>query len=108
MLINGALKGIRKLAPTLRADILGERPYVLNPLFQTVQILDVSKPGDEPSITARSLVENTTLLGGAFATRAIERDERKEFFADVSNGAKHALSPELVFTMEFYEDKCAC
>ena len=104
-IINGALKVIRKLAPTMQSDLLGARPHVLNPLFQTVQVLDVSKPGDEPSITDRNLVEQTSLLGGDFAQRAIDRNARKDYFAEARNGAQHTLSPEHVYTMEFYEDK---
>ena len=57
-LISGALRFVRKLAPTLVEDVLGSRPYMLNPLFQTIQLLDVSPPGEEPQITSHSLPEN--------------------------------------------------
>ena len=37
-LIRTGLSFIRTLAPTLVEDILGDRPYFLNPLCQTIQV----------------------------------------------------------------------
>jgi len=104
-LMGAALAVIRRLAPTLIEDILGARPYILNPLFQTIQILHVAPPGDEPPLTSPSLAECTHLLGGVFADKSVSRLERKKYFASPSNGAAHTLQPGLVYTMEFYEDK---
>ena len=39
------------------------------------------------------------------AERAVDRNERKRYFASAANGAQHVLSPELVYSMEIYEDK---
>jgi hypothetical protein len=103
-LIASSLRLARKLAPTLAEDVLGQRPYVLNPLFQTIQLLNVALPGEEPSITGH-LSESTRLLGGIFAQRSLDRLERKKYFASAKNGARHMLTPEHVYTMEFYEDK---
>ena len=87
----------RKLAPTLQQELLGERPYVLNPLFQTVQRLFVSVPGEEPDLTASNLAENNTLLGGVFAEKSIGWMERKKYFASEKHGRRtrtpHAATP---------------
>lgn len=104
-LVSGALRFVRKLAPTLMEDVLGNRPYMLNPLFQTVQLLDVSLPGKEPQITAHCVPESTALLGGIFGQRPLDRIERKKYFASIRNGERHILRTDLVYTMEFYEDK---
>lgn len=215
-LIRAGLHFIRTLAPTLIEDILGEHPYFLNPLCQTIQVrpprtrpacaerarggarresaraggerrgvtqsaprglvgvafwrgreaksacglllahpaiclpppracalraqvLHVAEPGSEPPIT-EVLVENNAKLGGIFSERKVDRIKRKNYFAHESNGAraratpaadgvrvrahralrgtrraarrrfsragaKHSFDPDLVYTMEFYEDK---
>ena len=103
-IVRGALKVAHALAPTLTEDVLGKRPYLLNPMFQTIQVLHVAKPGEEPPITA-ILQESTALLGGVFAERAVAAGERKKYFASLSHGAKHAIDPSHVYTMEFSEDK---
>jgi hypothetical protein len=103
-LVRSILRAVRLLAPTLVENVLGARPYVLNPLFQTVQLLHVAHPGSEPPI--HNLVcESTSLLGGVFAERAVEATERKRYFASSKHGSLHMLDPALVYTLEFSEDK---
>ena len=104
-LLSGAMRFVRKLAPTLVEDVLGPRPYILNPLFQTIQVMDVALPGEEPNICGNNLMEENSRLGGMFADRRVDRLERKKYFASAKNGARHMLQPSLVYTMEFYEDK---
>ena len=104
LIVKSALKFVRGLAPTLTEDILGKRPYFLNPLFQTIQQLHVAEPGSEPVITG-TWSESNCLLGGVFAQRSLSNIARKKFFASRSNGALHSLTPDHVYTMEFYEDK---
>mmetsp|Transcript_66308 Transcript_66308/g.110158 ORF Transcript_66308/g.110158 Transcript_66308/m.110158 type:complete len:285 (-) Transcript_66308:32-886(-) len=103
-LISAAMRLIRKIAPTMTADITGSRPYFLNPLFQTIQLMDVSEAGHEPHITS-PLEENNALLGGKFAAGKLDSEGRKSYFASVSSGAMHTLDPRYVYTMEFFEDK---
>ena len=74
-------------------------------LFQTIQLLHVAHPGEEPPLTAYPLREQTALLGGIFAQKPFDRLQRKNYFASTRNGEKHILQPGLVYTMEFYEDK---
>lgn len=104
-LISTILRAVKKLAPTVMIDVLGPRPYILNPLFQTIQLLHVAHPGEEPPLTAYPLREQTALLGGVFAQKPFDRLQRKNYFASTRNGEKHSLQPGLVYTMEFYEDK---
>ena len=109
-LIGIALRFIRTIAPTLVEDVLGPKPYLLNPLFQTVQLLNVSLPGDEPCVPSMAsagqpVPEDTALLGGIFSERPLDRLERKKYFASARNAARHELQPDLVYTFEFYEDK---
>ena len=104
-LISTILRAVKKLAPTVMIDVLGPRPYILNPLFQTIQLLHVAHPGEEPPLTAYPLREQTALLGGIFAQKPFDRLQRKNYFASTRNGEKHILQPGLVYTMEFYEDK---
>ena len=104
-MISAAMAVIRRLAPTVSADVVGKKPYFLNPLFQTIQLLNVSLPGEEPDLTAYPLAEQTGLLGGIFAQRAVDWQARKKYFASAANGRQHMLQPEHVYTMEFYEDK---
>jgi len=104
-LISTILRAVKKLAPTVMIDVLGPKPYILNPLFQTIQLLHVAHPGEEPPLTAYPLREQTALLGGVFAQKPFDRLQRKNYFASTRNGEKHTLQPGLVYTMEFYEDK---
>jgi len=104
-LVSAGLAVIRKIAPTMSEDVLSQRPYFLNPLFQTIQLLNVAQPGEEPEITAWPLSESTSLLGGVFSNKTFDRIARKKYFARRENGHKHMLLPDLVYTMEFYEDK---
>ena len=77
------------LEKTLKENILGDKPYLLNPMFQTVQLLDISKPGSEPALGA-PISENTQVLGGVFA-KGMGAEKRKKYFEKLSNGAQHAL-----------------
>lgn len=104
MLVRAGLRIVQSFAPTMSHDVLGPRPFVLNPMFQTIQVLHVARPGDEPPLTG-VLEENTTLLGGVFADRAVPPAERKRYFECASRGAQHAIDASHVYTMEFHEDK---
>jgi hypothetical protein len=91
-LIRAGLSFIRTLAPTLVEDILGRRPYFLNPLCQTIQVLHICDPGDEPPITD-VLYEQNAKLGGVFAEqRRSDRIKRKHYFASAANGARAQLA----------------
>lgn len=103
--VRALLKAAHLIAPALTENILGPRPYILNPLFETVQRLHVAAPGGEPPIDS-ILEEETHLLGGPFALAApMPSAKRKAFFSSARNGARHPIDPGLVYTMEFSEDK---
>lgn len=73
-LISAAMRFVRRIAPTIVVDILGRQPYILNPLFQTVQLLHVAQPGGEPPMTSvMPMPETTHLLGGIFAQKPLDR-----------------------------------
>lgn len=96
---------IRQIAPAASFDLLGDKPVVLNPLFETVQRLHVARPGDEPEIT-KVFEEDNALLGGAFAKWPIGWKERKRLFVSrTPAGGPYMIDPALVYTMELYEDK---
>ena len=96
---------IRQIAPAASFDLLGDKPVVLNPLFETVQRLHVAQPGDEPEIT-KVFEEDNALLGGAFAKWPIGWKERKRLFVSrTPAGGPYMIDPALVYTMELYEDK---
>jgi hypothetical protein len=56
-----------------------------------VQRLHVALPGDEPNITD-DVGEQTTLLGGHFAEKAVPWKERKKFFGSPKGG--YMLDPQ--------------
>lgn len=96
---------VRAIAPAVSIDLLGARPSILNPLFNAVQRLHVSLPGEEPDITA-AVEEKTTLLGGVFAEKPLSWKRRKIFFSTPSAvSSAYSLDPAYVYTMELYEDK---
>lgn len=76
-MIKMCLSVVRVVAPGVTIDLLGERPTILNPLFDAVQRLNVSLPGSEPDIVGcggtLEVVEDTTLLGGVFAQKVRSR-----------------------------------
>ncbi|KAJ1639572.1 hypothetical protein T492DRAFT_87212 [Pavlovales sp. CCMP2436] len=90
-LIRAGLRFIRTLAPTLVEDVLGERPYFLNPLCQTIQVMSVSMPGSEPPMT-EALQENNSKLGGVFAEKRCDRIRRKNYFAVRENAYFRSVS----------------
>lgn len=132
-IVNAALGVLRKVAPTLKADIFAEKPYVITPLLQTIQTLDVSPPGHEPFIGDREIEEHNGILFAsenkdkdghkkfnfhlplphlhhsshekAFKKKGKSAKERKKYFSSVANGKKHDFVPGFVYTFEFYEDK---
>jgi len=101
-IVRAAFAFMRTIAPAITVDVLSAKPSILNPLFQTVQRLHVALPGDEPNITD-DVGEQTTLLGGHFAEKAVPWKERKKFFGSPKGG--YMLDPQHVYTLEFYEDK---
>lgn len=103
-ILRAGMGFIRTLAPTVTADVLGTKPYFLNPLCQTLQVLHAAEPGHEPDITDK-LEETNHLLGGIFAHRRMDRIARKNYFAREENGRLHRFEEHLVYTMEYYEDK---
>ena len=105
LFLKPILKFFRTIAPAITIDVLSDRPLVLNPLFNAVQRcasadglcprardtadervapaerrLHVALPGEQPEITS-PFEEETTLLGGAFATKPLGWKDRKRMFA---------------------------
>ncbi len=104
IVIRTVLRIAQSFAPTMVQDMTGVRPYLLNPMFQTIQALHVAESGAEPPITAL-VEERTDLLGGIFAQRAVSSGERKRYFASLARAKRHAIDTSHVYTMEFSEDK---
>jgi len=103
LFLKPILKFFRTIAPAITIDVLSDRPLVLNPLFNAVQRLHVALPGEQPEITS-PFEEETTLLGGAFATKPLGWKDRKRMFASRAS-LPYTLDPAHVVTMELYEDK---
>ena len=106
-MLRMAISFFKSIAPGLMLDLVGERPFIISPLFHAVQRLHIASPGDEPDITV-PFAEETTLLGGAFAESNIPWQQRKKMFHSRSGPpgrCEYALDPSHVVTMEFYEDK---
>jgi Protein of unknown function (DUF1769) len=102
-------KAMARIAPGMIMDLTSARPRVLVIQASSAQTMSINVPGDEPDITSRDLMENTTLLNGSddgktdfltFASAAA----RKKYFSKPKNASKHAYDPNLVYTFEGYQD----
>lgn len=105
-LLKPVLAVIRKIAPPMKENVYGRKPYVYNPLLQTIQKLDISLPGTEPNITNREIVENNKYM---FAKQKNMKPKsakaRKHYFSSISHNKLHKFEPGYVYTFEFFEDK---
>jgi hypothetical protein len=95
-------KAMARIAPGMIMDLTSARPKVLVIQASSAQTMRIDPPGDEPDITSRELMENTTLLKGDLTFESAT--ERKKYFSKPKYASQHFYDPNLVYTFEVYQD----
>ena len=78
----------RLVSPTLRADLFCDRPYVASSVVSAADMLNISKPGQEPDING-PCEEDVSELGERF--RGLTKKQR------ISTMAKNGVASGLYF-----------
>ena len=102
-LIKSMLKVIRTVNASLKVKLFARRPQVWSSLCASAQTMSIDASGDEPDIASFELPENTSRLGGPFAQRAVTSKARRRMLSNPKAASKHALTPEFVYTFDFYQ-----
>jgi len=95
---------INRLCPSMVLKLDGDRPFFLAPLMTSMQTINVSKDGNQPSISSSissSLREDLSLIGKEFINMSSSR--RKQYLSNHDNLKKYTFDPTLVYTFEFYQ-----
>ena len=96
---------INRLCPSMVLKLDGDHPFFLAPLMTSMQTINVSKDGNQPSISSSSssssLIEDLSLIGKEFINMSSSR--RKQYLSNHDNLKKYTFDPTLVYTFEFYQ-----
>mmetsp|Transcript_30754 Transcript_30754/g.64212 ORF Transcript_30754/g.64212 Transcript_30754/m.64212 type:complete len:331 (-) Transcript_30754:992-1984(-) len=96
---------IQKLVPGVNMDVLSKNPKVMVPLAGDCKTLNVSRPGEEPDITAKEFVEKTSLLTELTEEEPfLSVEQRKKVLRDPKQNGRYMLHPDYVYTFELYDD----
>jgi len=99
LLISGAIKVVRSLAPAVVANIDSTTPHMISPLASAAQVIEVSKPGEERPLPEEPQ-ECLDLMGHRFV--GMKFTERKSFFNDLGHLSQYHFEPEWVYTISCY------
>jgi hypothetical protein len=112
-LVKMLISLLNALAPNLKADVHGKRPYLLTPLISAAQTLEIKRPGDEldlSKIWSRELsdndLEDTNLLfpDPSDSQRNMTYNQRRKYFAQAKRMEGMYMEPGLVYTFGFWQD----
>jgi hypothetical protein len=94
--VRGFLSAIKLVVPSLKANVLGDKPCLTSPLIALCNELAAHRPGDEPDVTAPVLIEDTRLLGGVFSAETVTAAKRKKMFGKQKNLEAFYFEPDIV------------
>jgi len=119
--LNLGLSIVRSLNPSIQENLtqqdacVGGR-YILSPLIATAQTVHIAhgpSASDSPTsgerimpprlLGACDVPEQTTLLGGMFASGQVPQGRRKKHFQRPENLSGHFFEPDLIYTFDFYQ-----
>jgi hypothetical protein len=97
LILRGALKAVRLVAPLLRVRLSERGSYLLSPLVQTAQAMSISTAPLQ--LTPAVIVpENTALAGGALGgAPPLNAAERRRHFSVAGHLAGHTFDPALYY-----------
>lgn len=95
---------VKVVVPSLKADFTSDKPgltSVFASLAQTIWVQELSEP--EPDMMGE-LIEETKLLGGAFA-KGCTITERKKILGDKKQKDAYTVKPGLRYTFDMYQHR---
>jgi hypothetical protein len=96
---------LRRVAPDVSMDLLGDTPYVLAGFGGSVQAMRADEPGKEPDIVSSiEIEEHNEAFGGELFRGGVNSKKRKEIFRNLKKAAGFSFDPEKVYTFEMYDD----
>lgn len=101
--LNVLLIMAKRMSPSMLAGFK-PRPHVLAPVAAGAQIINCSKPGDEPALD--NPVEDMRLLGPKFTKQngeALSGPDRKRLMSDQKNQANLQYDKDNVWTFHFWQ-----
>jgi len=99
LLISGAIKIVKSLAPAVMANIDSSTPHMMSPLASAAQVIEVCKPGDERPLP-REARECLDLVDPLFI--GMKFGDRKSYFNDLEHLRRYHFEPQFVYTMSCY------
>ena len=104
IILKTATNLLGRFQPGATISVLTDRPYISATLLETTQIFRGDQPGNEPNIANHNIQEDSSILGGVFATDTIPASRRKRIFSNPTTCPKCTFDTETVYTFEFYQN----
>jgi hypothetical protein len=104
IILKTATNLLGRFQPGATICVHTDQPYISATLLETTQIFRGDQPGNEPNIASHNIQEDSSILGGVFATDTIPASRRKRIFSNPSTCPKCSFDTETVYTFEFYQN----
>lgn len=104
IILKTATNLLGRFQPGATISVHTDQPYISATLLETTQIFRGDQPGNEPNIANHNIQEDSSILGGVFATDTIPASRRKRIFSNPTTCPKCTLDTETVYTFEFYQN----
>lgn len=104
IILKTAINLLGRFQPGASISVHTDQPYISATLLETTQIFRGDQPGNEPNIANHNIQEDSSILGGVFATDTIPASHRKRIFSDPKACPKCTFDTETVYTFEFYQN----
>lgn len=96
---------IQKMGTGVQLDPTGDNPHIFAPIIGASQVINVSKPGQEPDMLAAE--EDMTLYDSCLTSgssgKAMSSSRRKSFFASEANREGRCYDTEHVWTFQLFD-----
>jgi hypothetical protein len=104
IILKTATNLLGRFQPGATICVHTDQPYISATLLETTQIFRGDQPGNEPNIANHNIQEDSSILGGIFATDTIPASRRKRIFSNPSTCPNVTFDTETVYTFEFYQN----
>jgi hypothetical protein len=104
IILKTATNLLGRFQPGATICVHTDQPFISATLLETTQIFRGDQPGNEPNIASHNIQEDSSILGGVFATDTIPASRRKRIFSNPSTCPKCLFDTETVYTFEFYQN----
>lgn len=104
IILKTATNLLGRFQPGATISVHTDQPYISATLLETTQIFRGDQPGNEPNIANHNIQEDSSILGGVFATDTVPASRRKRIFSNPTTCPKFTFDTETVYTFEFYQN----